>query len=95
MQASLYDFAFALSALDSAGLDLELYATAILKIRDCMEAENLEWDETPNTPGQTAALQWSSILIMITLRDLENFKPDTPNVYNNLMWLHEYCMGDH
>ena len=45
----------------------------------------------PYTPGQAAAIQWVSILMLTTNMDSEIFediKPHIPNFYNRLIQLH-------
>ena len=100
MQANLHDFAFAFAEIFDEEIKPEAYADAISKIDNCMrsQAAAAEVDPyDPYTPGQAAAIQWVSILMLTTNMDSEIFediKPHIPNFYNRLIQLHEFCMED-
>ena len=100
MRAKLYDFAFAFAEIFDKEIEPEVYVHIIFKIDDCMRSQAAD-DEvdpySPYTPGQTAAINWVSILILTTNMDSEMFediRPHTPNFYNRLIQLHEFCIED-
>ena len=94
MQASLYDFASVFADFEDDGIEPELYAEAILKIRDCMEGEPLERVDDPYTPGQKAAIHWITILTVIAYYAFEDVDPDAPELYDHLIEFHESCMNE-
>ena len=97
MQADLHDFAFAFAYIFDEGIEPEAYVEAISKIDDFMRSKADDEMYTPYTPGQAAALQWTTILMFITNTDSENFEdinPHTTSFYNRLVLLHEFCMED-
>ena len=95
MHADLYDFAFAFTIMFDEEIEPEVYADVISKISDCMRSHAPDDVEDPSTPGQTAALQWVAILFFVTNMDSQTFEkpiPDLPNMYDRLVFLHEFCM---
>ena len=94
MQASLYNFDFAEFEGGKFNIDPELYADAILKVRDCMEEELFEGADSPYTPGQIAAGQWFVIWNLVTHFAPEEPEPDVPNVSISLIKAQELCMVD-
>ena len=95
MQANLYDFAFAFAEMFDEEIEPEVYADAISKINDCMRSHAPDDVEDPSTLGQAAALQWMAILFFVTNMDSQTFekpKPLSPNFYDRLVFLHEFCM---
>lgn len=93
MQANPYDFGFAFAEIDSDGIDPALYADAILKIRACMEGEPSEGEGAGYTPGQTAAIQWVSVLAVMIFSSYEDFEQGDTNLCKSLIGLQESCLA--
>ena len=95
MQASLHDFAFVMAEIEVGEIEPELYADAILKLRDCMESEPIEGVDGPYTPGQKAAIQWIGILTAISYYVFEeDLDLGAPTIYNSLVAFTESCLDE-
>ncbi len=95
MQASLHDFAFVMADVEVGEIEPELYADAILKLRDCMESEPIEGVDGPYTPGQKAAIQWIGIVTAISYYAFEeDLDLGAPTIYNSLVAFTESCLDE-
>ena len=95
MQASLHDFAFVMADVEVGEIEPELYAVAILKLRDCMESEPIEGVDGPYTPGQKAAIQWIGIVTAISYYAFEeDLDLGAPTIYNSLVAFTESCLDE-
>jgi len=94
MQAGLYDFAFAFKEFDPGISDIEIdaYASVILDISDCMLDQASGEPDSSYTSGRWAAMQWFAIIgLMDVVHPIELREPQSPNTYNALVKLLEWC----
>ena len=97
LQADLHDFASIFAMLDEGGPEPELYEEAILKFID--QCPNYDFrglaqidPDMLETPGQRAALEWVSIIVLIVISPyMEPSLGQEPYAYSRLQWAQENC----